>query len=223
MVSVLFTWPKGEVDKSSCLLASTQLPGAPQTVSFCWPLHISSFLFLASLPKFSVRNLLSSFFPVTLFLSPVPLSPSSSTFRTKVVFPCPLSNLTYEKRLAVWLRVGPLSFPRSILAFQGDQCGCHWAQISDGAKFLLKMLACESHVHINTETVSASYRSLEKKSCLIGQLASKIPLGNPPSRLFLFYKIVSRGVYNLPSEVSGIYHTTHFNSKITPNKLLLEA
>lgn len=110
------------------------------------------------------------------------------------VEPCPLSNLTSEKWLAVWLRVGPLSFPGSILAFQGDRCGCHWAQISGKAKFLLKMSECESRVHINTEILSTSYRSLEKKSCLIGRLASKIPLGNPSSRLFPFYKIVSRGV-----------------------------
>lgn len=57
-------------------------------------------------------------------------------------------------------------------------------------------------VRINTETVSTSYRSLEKKSCLIGWPASKSSLGNPSSRLFLFYKIISRRVWNLPSGVS---------------------
>lgn len=84
------------------------------------------------------------------------------------------------------------------------------------------MSECEGCVHINTETVSTSYRSLEEKSCLIGWLTSKIPHSNPSSRLFLFYKIVSRRAWDCLQRCQSTYHTTHFNRKITPNKLLLE-
>lgn len=59
--------------------------------------HFSSSL--SSLRKFSAKTIFPASSPITLFLSPLPsLSfPSSSTFRTEIVFSCPFSNLTYEK------------------------------------------------------------------------------------------------------------------------------
>lgn len=195
-VEVELSWPKGEEDESPCLLVSTHRLPARSSADWVgrWPLNVSSFLLTSfALAYIFSQTLLSSLLPNHSLLPSLPLSPSS-TLRTRLAFSCPFSSLTSEKRLAVWLRVGPLSFPGSIFAFQGDQCGCHQAQISGRAKFLLKMPECENHVHRNTETVSTSYRSSEKKSYLTEQLTSKIPFGNPPSTLLLFHKRVSRGV-----------------------------